>query len=103
MVVADSCYAGTLSRSFKVPERRSSYIANMTEKQTRVVLSSGGLEPVANSGGGKHSIFAAQFLKTLDENEDVIDGTQLFEKMRHTVLLNGDQTPEYSDLRKVGH
>ena len=103
MVVADSCYSGTLTRSIKVPERRSDYIAHMAEKRARLVLSSGGLEPVADSGGGKHSVFAAQFLKALDENEGVIDGTQLFEKIRHTVVLNADQTPEYSDIRKAGH
>ncbi len=103
MVVADSCYSGILTRSIKVPERRSDYIAHMAEKRARVVLSSGGLEPVADSGGGKHSVFAAQFLKVLDENEGVIDGTQLFEKIRHTVVLNADQTPQYSDLRKAGH
>lgn len=103
MVIADSCYSGTLTRSIKVPDRRTDYIAHMAEKRARVVLSSGGLEPVADSGGGKHSVFAAQFLKALDENEGVIDGTQLFEKIRHTVVLNADQTPEYSDLRKAGH
>ena len=103
MVVADSCYSGTLTRSIKVPERRSDYIAHMAEKRARLVLSSGGLEPVVDSGGGKHSVFAAQFLKALDENEGVIDGTQLFEKIRHTVVLNADQTPEYSDIRKAGH
>ena len=103
MVVADSCYSGTLTRSIKVPERRTDYIAHMAEKRTRVVLSSGGLEPVTDAGGGDHSVFAAQFLKALDENEGVMDGTQLFEKIRHTVVLNADQTPEYSDIRKAGH
>jgi hypothetical protein len=80
LVVADSCYSGTLTRSIKMPDRRANYIAHMAEKRARVVLSSGGLEPVADSGGGKHSVFAAQFLKALRENEGVIDGTQLFEK-----------------------
>ena len=103
MVVADSCYSGALTRSIKVPERRSDYIAHMVQKRARIVLSSGGLEPVADSGGGKHSVFAAQFLKALDENEGVIDGTQLFEKICHAVVLNADQTPEYSDIRKAGH
>ncbi len=103
LVVADSCYSGTLTRSIKVPDRRADYIAHMSEKRARVVLSSGGLEPVADSGGGKHSVFAAQFLKALRENEGVIDGTQLFEKIRHKVVLNAEQTPEYSDIRLAGH
>ena len=41
MVVADSCYSGTLTRSIKAPERRSDYIAHMAEKRARVVLSPG--------------------------------------------------------------
>ncbi len=103
MVVADSCYSGTLTRSIKVPERNRAYLERMAEKRARVVLASGGLEPVADSGGGKHSVFAAQFLKALQTNEGVLDGTKLFEKVRQNVVLNADQTPEYSDIRKAGH
>ncbi len=103
MVVADSCYSGTLTRSIKVPERNKAYLERIVGKRARVVLSSGGLEPVADSGGGKHSVFAAQFLKALRGNEGVLDGTQLFEKVRNIVVLNADQTPEYSDIRKAGH
>lgn len=103
MVVADSCYSGTLTRSVKVPERNKAYLERIAEKRARVVLSSGGLEPVADSGGGNHSVFAAQFLKALKKNEGVLDGTQMFEKVRSNVVLNADQTPEYSDIRKAGH
>lgn len=103
LVVADSCYSGTLTRSIKVPDRRDDYVAHIAEKRARVVLSSGGLEPVIDSGGGDHSVFAAQFLKALEENEDVIDGTKLFERIRHNVVLNAQQTPEYSDIRFAGH
>ena len=103
MVVADSCYSGTLTRSIKVPQRNRAYLERMAEKRTRVVLASGGLEPVADSGGGNHSVFAAQFLKALRGNEGVLDGTKLFESVRQNVVLNADQTPEYSDIRKAGH
>ena len=103
MVVVDSCFSGTLTRSIKIPERNKAYLERIAEKRARIVLSSGGLEPVSDSGGGKHSIFAAQFLKILKNNEGVLDGTQLFERVRHTVVLNADQTPEYSDIRRAGH
>ena len=39
----------------------------------------------------------------LRENDEVIDGTQLFTKMRRPVMLNADQTPQYADVRKAGH
>lgn len=103
MVVADSCYSGTLTRSLKVPQRNRAYLERMAEKRARVVLASGGLEPVADSGGGKHSVFAAQFLKALRSNEGVLDGTKLFETVRQNVVLNAEQTPEYSDIRQAGH
>ncbi len=103
MVVADSCYSGTLTRSVKVPERNKAYLERITEIRTRVGLSSGGLEPVTDAGGGEHSVFAAQFLKALRGNETVMDGTQLFEQVRKGVLLNANQTPAYSDIRLVGH
>ena len=39
----------------------------------------------------------------LEANSSVIDGTQLFSQMRRPVILNADQTPQYSDVRKAGH
>jgi hypothetical protein len=104
MVVADSCYAGTLTRSLtEEPDRSNDYFRRMAEKRTRVVISSGGLEPVVDSGGGSHSVFAAQFIKVLEENRVVLDGTGLFETIRRAVVLNADQTPQYSDIRHAGH
>ncbi len=105
MVVADSCYAGSLTRSLtnETPKRDDGYFARMAEKRTRVVLTSGGLEPVLDSGGGRHSVFASQFLKVLAENDRVLDGTLLFDSIRRGVVLNADQTPEYSDIRRAGH
>ena len=103
MVVADSCYSGVLTRSIKVAERTIDYIERMASRRTRVVLTSGGLEPVMDSGGGEHSVFAEQFLKVLENNTGVLDGTQLFEKVRRPVVLAAPQTPQYSDIRFSGH
>lgn len=36
-------------------------------------------------------------------SETVLDGTQLFSNIRRPVMLNSDQTPEYSDIREAGH
>ena len=103
MVVADSCYSGTLTRSISPATRTPDYVSRVTAKRARVVLSSGGLEPVVDSGGGKHSVFAAQVLKALRENRDILDGTRLFDHIRRNVVLNADQTPQYSDIRHAGH
>ncbi len=103
LVVADSCYSGTLVRGLKIKENTPDYIRRMAGKRARLALTSGGLEPVADSGGGKHSPFAAAFLDVLEANTSVMDGTQLFSQMRRPVILNADQTPQYSDVRKAGH
>ena len=103
MVVSDSCYSGTLTRSVKIGLRSGDYWKRMSEKWTRVALVSGGLEPVADSGGGGHSPFATAFIGALKNNDTVMDGTQMFAKVRRPVMVNAEQTPEYADVRNAGH
>ena len=103
MVVADSCYSGTLARGAGVSLRTAKYWRRMALKRTRVALTSGGLEPVADKGGGGHSPFAQAFLDALKDNDVVMDATQLFSAMRRPVMVNANQTPEYSDVRNAGH
>lgn len=104
LIVADSCYAGKLARGLHTVKKSPDYLFRISHKKARSVLSSGGLEPVVDSGGaGHHSVFASAFIGALLENESIMDGTQLFSNIRRPVMLNSDQTPEYSDLRKAGH
>jgi hypothetical protein len=103
LVVADSCYSGTLVRGIKVSQPTPDYIRRMAEKRARLVITSGGLEPVADSAGGGHSPFATAFLESLRNNDSILDGTQLFNQLRRPVMLKADQTPEYADVRKAGH
>jgi len=103
MVVADSCFSGKLLRSVQITIRSHDYLSRIASKRARVALASGGLEPVDDSGGNQHSPFAAALLEALEENESVMDGTELFERIRRPVMLNSDQTPEYADIRKAGH
>ena len=107
MVVADSCYSGTLTRSLPAQPRtgreRFAWLKRMAKKRSRTVLTSGGLEPVSDSGGGSHSIFAKSFLTVLRENTWVIEGQDLHNKLKRPVVVNSQQTPEYSDIRNTGH
>ncbi|MCR9096164.1 MAG: caspase family protein [bacterium] len=104
MVVADSCYSGKLVRGIKVGTRPSDYFARMAERRARVVMSSGGLEPVYDAGGrGGHSVFAAAFMAALEENEAIVDGSTIFSRIRRPVMANADQIPEYADIRLAGH
>jgi uncharacterized protein YgiM (DUF1202 family) len=103
MVVADSCYSGTLTRDANVAIKDSDYIQRMVQKKARTVMTSGGLEPVADSGGSGHSVFAAAFIAALQQNNGVMDAQSFFAKVREPVVLAAPQTPEYSNLRFAGH
>lgn len=103
MIVADSCFSGKLTRGLQIKMHTSDHLSKMASRKARVVLTSGGLEPVLDAGGGDHSVFAAVFLTILRDNKGILDGTSLFSKLRRKVMLKANQTPEYSDIRKAGH
>ncbi|MCH6578699.1 MAG: caspase family protein [Proteobacteria bacterium] len=107
LVVADSCYSGTLVRAapinIKTSVARKRWIDRMTRKRARTALVSGGLEPVADSGREGHSVFANAFMAALRANPDVMDGQALYDAIKRPVVLNADQTPQYSDIRRAGH
>lgn len=103
MVVADSCYSGSLTRGLRIETRDDAYIRRLASKRARVVLTSGGLEPVTDSGGGGHSVFARAFIDSLEENTGVLEGVAVFNQIRKPVVLGADQTPEYGDIRFAGH
>ena len=103
LVVADSCFSGTLTRGITIKDISPNYINKIVQKKARTVLTSGGLEPVSDVGGGNNSVFASSFLNALSNNDGVLDGNQLFSIIRKQVMLNSDQTPEYGDIRKAGH
>ena len=107
LVVADSCYSGKLSRNveaqLKTGAERNAWIKRMAARRSRTALTSGGLEPVLDAGGGEHSVFARAFLEALRTNDQVLDGQSLFDAIKRPVVVNADQTPEYADIRKAGH
>ncbi len=47
--------------------------------------------------------FAANLSWMLHENADVIGGQSLYDAVKRPVVLNADQTPQYSDIRRAGH
>jgi uncharacterized caspase-like protein len=104
LVIADSCYSGKLGRDVHIVRRTPDYYFRIAQKRTRSVIASGGLEPVIDSGGkGNHSVFASALISALLENNNIIDTSELFAKIRRPVVLHADQTPEYADIRKAGH
>jgi hypothetical protein len=103
LVVADSCYSGTLTRGLALVQYDAGYVKRMAEKRARIALTSGGLEPVLDAGGEGHSVFAGAFIDVLKDNTGVLDGQQLFARVREPVVVNAEQTPEYGNIRFAGH
>ena len=115
MVVADSCYAGTLSTASVArqnlnlsDEDISSWLDVMTDVKARTVLTSGGVRPVLDSGGGKHSVFAKAFINVLKKNKRVLDGNSLFVSIlgdvrRDSRAMAHEQIPDYGAIKYAGH
>lgn len=115
LLVVDSCYSGTLTRaglarldSGMSPALRGKWIEKMAEKRSRVVLTSGGVAPVLDGGGGAHSVFAKAFLNALGENTGVLEGQQLFQMVSAEVAASSataefEQVPQYAPIKYAGH
>jgi uncharacterized caspase-like protein len=107
MVIADSCYSGTLVRSstaaLPTGHQRDEWLKRMSEKRSRTAIVSGGIEPVSDAGRAGHSVFAAALLDALNANDSYLEGSTLFQTISRPVVVNADQTPQYSDIRKAGH
>jgi hypothetical protein len=114
LVVADSCYSGAMTRSSMgqlqpglSDEERQNQMKELAKSPSRTVLTSGGVAPVMDGGGGKHSIFAQTFIDVLNENQDFMLGRQLSDVLSARVLnvarkMNFDQRPEYAPIRFAG-
>ena len=115
MVVADSCYSGALTGSAvaKLPEgmdasKRERWLKAMNTRKARTVLTSGGVQPVMDRGGGVHSVFANAFLKVLRGNKRVIEDYDIFRDVSNEVRVSAsragfEQTPQYAPLQHAGH
>ncbi len=115
MIVADSCYSGAMNRAATSDldpgmseDARNRWLQVMAANRARIVLTSGGLEPVLDGGSGGHSVFASAFIEALEANDSVLDGGRLFQQVREQVTrraneLGLDQVPEYAALKGSNH
>ena len=115
IVVADSCYSGALTRSSlarleagMTREARAAWMRGMVGKKSRTALTSGGVAPVLDSGGGDHSIFAKALLTVLGETQEAIEGQRLFQEISARVAWAAEaqhfeQLPQYAPIKFAGH
>lgn len=106
MIVADSCFSGTLLRDTNrvnlTDLKKKILLENLLKKKARVAFTSGGEEPVLDTGGGDHSIFAKNFLKVLSSNNNIISGRRVFDLVNEAMVLNANQTPKYNHIKNSG-
>jgi len=116
LVVADSCYAGLLSSepSMMVMGDVESRYANpdflrfKLDKRSRLLLTSGGDQPVLDEGTGGHSVFANAFIDELEKNQDLLSAPQLFLRIRDRVVASAhsvdfEQVPDFKVIKSAGH
>ena len=115
LVVADSCYAGTMMRSLLpqvdealTAEQRRAPLRFLAERRARVALTSGGLEPVVDGGSVDHSLFARSLLDVLGQVQGPVAAQELFGAVssRFAYLgrrLNVQQQPQYAPIGFAGH
>lgn len=115
MVIADSCYSGTLTRSL-IPQvdqalnqaQRQAPLSHLAKQRVRVAMTSGGLEPVVDGGSVEHSLFARSLLDVLDQVSAPVSAQELFTgvsaRFGHLAQrLRIAQQPQYAPIGFAGH
>lgn len=115
LVVADSCYSGSMTSSSVArldtqlsDEHLTKWLKVMAKTPSRTVLTSGGIAPVLDSVGGANSLFAKAFIDELERAKGLIDAYKIYLKVSQRVKKNAadlgfDQTPTYAPIKFTGH
>ena len=120
ILIADSCYAGSQFRgltaidqevesSINMNQSGGSLLLRLSNAVSRVAITSGGLEPVADRiGFSDNSVFAMSFIKVLENNSEIITSGDIFKRVRQRVVpitneAGLEQTPEFGQLWSSGH
>ncbi len=116
LVIADSCYSGTMTRSSLatfgggMPDSAwGDWVKTMVAGKSRTALTSGGVQPVADAANNsEHSVFASSLLSVLNSNNQLLTGQQLFREIATGMALRNQkaglqQAPEYAPIQFAGH
>lgn len=119
LIVADSCYSTQWTahsdlQVYKPPEKYGDrnilkkWVRRMLSIETRMVLTSGQLRPIALSKDSKNSIFTTAFLDTLQKNRPVLEGSRLAYEIYQSVgaaekNLGLKGTPTYDSIHPSVH
>jgi uncharacterized caspase-like protein len=102
-LISDSCYSGSLVDERLRPTGGSVDPGQLLTRKTVVVMSSGGNEPVFDSGKRGHSPFAYSLMNNLERVANWQVGGNVFERVRFAVARELPQRPRYGTAAAAGH
>jgi hypothetical protein len=115
LVIADSCYSGTMTRTSLATfgggmssDTWGDWVKTMVAGRSRTAMTSGGVQPVADTSRGEHSLFAGALIAALTDNNQLLTGQRLFREIAASMALKGSsaglqQSPEYAPIQFAGH
>jgi Caspase domain len=113
LLISDSCYSGALLRGGDMAaleeviddKDRLLQLQRTAAKRSRVLLTSGGNEPVLDGGGSGHSVFAAALLAGLQEMDQAAFTTaELYaDYLLPMVVGKAAQEPQFRPVERSGH
>ena len=102
-LVADSCFSGSLFGTRALPPITDRWYAELYKERSRWGLTSGGTEPVEDTGLGGHSTFAYFLVKMLRENKyPYLVPSTIYDSLALLVSNNTTQVPRSEPLRQSG-
>ena len=111
IMISDSCFSGALLRGGgeagpKIDQaERDRALLSLSQRRSRVLISSGNNEPVEDTGGRGHSVFAQALITGLEDMRyDAFSARELFDGyLLPLVIANADQEPQYRPIDRAGH
>ncbi len=116
LVLADSCYAGILSNepgtsmvgSDANVLNHENIVRRRMPRRSRLLVSSGGDQPVLDTSGTGNSVFANAFIAELEANDGVLTTPSLYVRLRDRVRRAAaeqdfSQVPELKVIKRAGH
>ena len=103
-LISDSCYSGSLVSGERIRGATGPLDpATLLGRRATVVMTSGGNEPVFDSGKNGHSPFAWSLMQALQQVSTWKAGSSVFEQVRFAVARQLPQRPQYAAAPNAGH
>jgi uncharacterized protein len=113
LVVSDSSYSDLLASEpglLMVGEGTygDDYIEYKLRKRSRLLLASGGDEPVVDADSSEHSVFARALLDVLEGSDQVLTAPELFLRIRERIAVGSNRgttrkEPDLKAIKAAGH